>query len=165
MAKQRTIKQHNTLEEIHELLRKSIDNDFKLRLLVIEKIMANTTMATSEICDLFFINTKTLFRWLKWYNDGGLDKLRNGDGGKGSNAGKYQYDEEIFIALGKEIDNNQDQVWTLEKMQYFIEDQFGVKPTIQAIKYRVKGKYSYKSARPYPKQADRDELGRFKKTV
>ena len=163
MSRQRTIINHVSIEDIHALLGKSIDNDFKLRLLVIEKLISNPYMSTYDICKLFFINGKTMYRWLKWYNEGGLEKLKNGEGGKGSNAGHTIYDEEIFEALAKQIDENQDRVWTLNKMKEFIKDKFEVVITEQAIKYRLDGKYSYKSARPYPKQANRDELGRFKK--
>jgi len=48
-------------------------------------------------------------------------------------------------------------------MQLFIKEKFNVEPSIQVISYRLKGKYSYKSSRPYPYKVDRDKLGRFKK--
>ncbi len=61
------------------------------------------------------------------------------------------------------MDSNQEQVWTLEKMQLFIKEKFNIEPSIQVISYRLKGRYSYKSSRPYPYKVDRDKLGRFKK--
>ena len=163
MAKKIKIEEHYTLEEWQKLIPKNQDLEVRFRMLVIEKILSNPTISSKEICKIFYITNNTFFRWLKWYNEGGLDKLKNGTGGKGSNSRKVQYSEEIFIALGEEIEKNQEQIWTLEKMQIFIKEKFNVEPTLQIISYRLKGKYSYKSSRPYPYKADRDELGRFKK--
>jgi len=170
MARLRKITYHNSIEEIRVLLKKSISGDYKLRLLVIDKMMANPTMPTSELSKIFYINGVTLLKWLSWYNKGGLEKLKNGNGGKGTNGGApVIYDKKMFDALAKEIDENQDRVWTLEKMQQFLKNTFNLKddelPTLQAIYHRMKKEYSYKSSRPYPKQANRDDLGRFKKTV
>lgn len=170
MARLRKITYHNSLEEIRVLLKKSINGEYKLRLLALEKMMANPNMATSDVSKVFYLEKTTLLKWLKWYNEGGLEKLKNGNGGKGINSGVQTiYDKEMFDTLAKEIDEHQDMVWTLEKMQLFLKTTFKLTddqlPTIQAIRHRMKSEYSYKSSRPYPKQADRDQLGRFKKTV
>ena len=132
----------------------------------IEKILSNSNITSKQICKELFINNNTFFKWLKWYNDGGIDKLKAGDGGKGANGGvPVKFKDEIFEALKKEIDNNQETVWTLEKMQYFIKTTFDIEPpTIQAIRYRIKDTHSYKSSRPYPYKGDRNKLGQFKKT-
>lgn len=163
MAKRIKIENHYTLEEWQKLIPKNQNLDVRFKMLVIEKILNNPKISSKEICNIFYITGNTFFRWLKWYNDGGLEKLKTGDGGKGSNTRAIKYDDKIFEALGTEIDNNQEQVWTLDKMQLFIKEKFNVEPSIQVILYRIKGKYSYKSSRPYPYKADRDKLGRFKK--
>ena len=163
MAKRINIKNHYTLEQWQDLIPKNQNLDVRFKMLVIEKILSNPKISSKEICNIFFITGNTFFRWLKWYNEGGLEKLKVGDGGKGSNTRSIKYDDKIFEALGIEIDNNQEQVWTLDKMQLFIKEKFNVEPSIQVILYRLKGKYSYKSSRPYPYKADRDKLGRFKK--
>lgn len=170
MARLRKITYHNSLEEIRVILKKSINGEYKLRLLALEKMMANPNMATSDVSTVFYLEKTTLLKWLKWYNEGGLEKLKNGNGGKGINSGiQTIYDKKMFDALADAIDNKQDTVWTLEKMQLFLKETFNLEddqlPTIQAIRHRMKNEYSYKSSRPYPKQANRDQLGRFKKTV
>lgn len=169
MARLRKIINHNTIEEIQRLLKKSINGEYKLRLLALEKMMANPNMATSDVSAMFYLEKSTLLKWLKWYNEGGLEKLKNGNGGKGTSSGKKTiYEEKMFDELAKNIDENQDKVWTLEKMREFLRDKFELceeeLPSIQLIHHRMKKEYSYKSSRPYPKQANRDELGRFKKT-
>jgi transposase len=163
MAKRINIINHYTVKEWQELIPKNQNLDVRFKMLVIEKILSNPKISSKEICSIFYITGNTFFRWLKWYNEGGLEKLKVGDGGKGSNTRSIKYDDEIFEALGAEIDNNQEQVWTLDKMQLFIKEKFNVEPSIQVILYRLKGKYSYKSSRPYPYKANRDKLGRFKK--
>lgn len=165
MAKRLNIIKHHSLEEIQKVLLKSNDFEFSYRLLVIEKILNFPDISSKEICSSLFISPNTFFKWLKWYNEGGIERLKDGDGGRGCNSGAEQkYSDKVFEALKDEINKKQDTVWTLEKMQYFIKDTFNIEPpTLQAIYYRIKNTHSYKSSRPYPYKADRDKLGQFKK--
>lgn len=165
MAKRIKLEEYYSLEDWQKLIKKNQNLEVRFRMLVIERILSNPKISSKEICSQFYISTPTFFRWLKWYNEGGLERLITGDGGKGSNSSDNKiYSDEAFETLKKEIDENQDTVWTLEKMQYFLKDKFGIEPTIQAIRYRIKDTHSYKSSRPYPHKGDRDKLGRFKKT-
>ncbi len=165
MAKKIKLIKHDSLEEWHEKIQKIRNNEHKLRMLVIEKILANPSITGKEIQKSFFISPATMYSWISWYNEGGLDKLKIGNGGRGiKSKDKKIYSDEVFEVLKKEIDKNQDKVWTLNKMQYFLEKKFDIKPTPQAIRYRIKDTYSYKSSRPYPYKGDRDKMGRFKKT-
>jgi len=164
MAKTVNIVKHNSLQDLQKTIKQTKNLELKYRLLVIEKLLANPTMSSKQICKELFIDKNTFFKWLKWYNEGGIEKLKSGEGGKGFKGGSpKKYSDEAFEALKKEIDKNQDRVWTLEKMQYFLKEKFNLEPTLQAIRYRIKDTYSYKSSRPYPYKANRDELGRFKK--
>ena len=164
MAKTIKIIKHDTLEEWREKIRKIRNNEQKLKMLVIEKILSNPQVSGKHLQETFLISPATMFSWIAQYNEGGADKLKEGNGKRGSGKGNIKTDEEVYESLGNEIDNNQEQVWTLEKMQHFIKEKFDIKPTIQAIHYRIKDKYSYKSSRPYPYKADRNKLGQFKKT-
>jgi transposase len=166
MAKRINIIHHDTLEDFHKIITKTQNLELRYRLLAIEKVLADATISSKQICKDLFINTNTFFKWLKWYNEGGIEKLKKGEGGKGFNGGvPKKYSDEAFEALKIEINENQDMVWTLEKMQYFLKEKFNLEPTIQAIRYRIKETHSYKSSRPYPYKGDRDKLGRFKKTL
>jgi transposase len=165
MAKRIHINDYYSLKEWQKLIKKNQNLDVRFRMLIIERVLANPKISSKEICAQFYISIPTFFRWLKWYNEGGLKKLIMGDGGKGSKSSdKKIYGDEVFEALKEEIDHRQDTVWTLEKMRYFLKEKFDIEPTIQAIRYRIKDTHSYKSSRPYPHKADRDKLGRFKKT-
>lgn len=165
MGRKLKIIKHNTINEFRKIIIKTQNMELRYRLLAIEKILSNPNNTSKSICSELFINNNTFFKWLKWYNEGGIDKLKRGDGGKGAKGGKPEkFDKKIFETLKKEIDENQEMVWTLEKMQYFIKNKFNIEPpTLQAIRYRIKNTHSYKSSRPYPHKADRDKLGQFKK--
>lgn len=170
MSRKIQISNHCSLKELRILLPKVQNLEIRFRMLIIERILSNPKISREEISKSFYISPDTLYRWLKWYNEGGLEKLKNGNGGKGINSGVQTiYDKKMFDALADEIDKKQDIVWTLEKMQLFLKETFNLEddqlPTIQAIRHRMKSEYSYKSSRPYPKQANRDQLGRFKKTA
>jgi transposase len=157
---------HDTVEEWRDKIRKIRSNEYKLKMLVIEKILADPNISGKYLQEMFLISPATMFNWIDWYNEGGLDKLKSGNGGRGSKGkGNKKFEDNVFEQLTQEIDKNQNKVWTLGKMQNFIKEKFKIEPTLQAIHYRLKGKYSYKSSRPYPYKADRNKLGQFKKTL
>lgn len=165
MAKRINVKNHYTLKEWQKLIVKNQNLDVRFRMLAIERVLANPDISSDEICLGLYISKQTFFRWIRWYNKGGLARLIVGEGSKGSkNKDRKIYSDEAFEGLKQEIDNNQDRVWTLEKMRYFLKDKFGIEPTLQGIRHRIKDTHSYKSSRPYPYKGDRDKLGRFKKT-
>ncbi len=163
MAKQIKIIKHDTAQEWRDKIRITRNNEHKLKMLVIYKILTNPEVSGKCLQETYLISPATMFSWIAQYNENGLEGLKKGGGEKGSGKGNKQADDEVYIALGKEIDNNQEQVWTLEKMQHFIKDKFDIEPTIPAIHYRIKDTHSYKSSRPYPSKANRNELEQFKK--
>ena len=164
MAKLIKLTPHYTHFEWQEKIRRIRNNEYKLKMLVIEKILANPKVSSKELQDIFIISKATLFRWVAQYNEGGLEGLKQDGRVSNKISGNKKVSDEVYEALGKEINDNQEQVWTLEKMQRFIKEKFDIEPTIQAIHYRIKNTHSYKSSRPYPSKADRNKLGQFKKT-
>ncbi len=164
MAKLIKLTSHYTHSQWQEKIRKIRNNEYKLKMLVIEKILANPKVSGKELQDIFIISKATLFNWVAQYNEAGMEGLKKDGRVSNKISGNKKASDEVYEALGEEIDNNQEQVWTLEKMQTFIKEKFDIEPTIQAIHYRIKDTHSYKSSRPYPSKADRNKLGQFKKT-
>lgn len=161
MSRKITIANHYTIEEWKELIPRNQDFGIRYRMLVIERILSNPTINSRDLCKEFYITPDTLFRWIKQYNKNGLEGLISA---KGFNSGRRKtYDDKIFDDLKNEIDKDNSIFWTLDKMQDYLKEKYNIKPTLQAIWYRIKDTHSHKSSRPYPKQANRDELGRFKK--
>lgn len=106
MSRKIQISNHYSLEELQVLLPKVQNLEMRFRMLVIERILSNPKISRDEICKSFYISPDTLYRWLRWYNEGGLEKLKNGNGGKGINSGiQTIYDKDMFDALANEIDN------------------------------------------------------------
>jgi transposase len=165
MAKLIKLNQQHSHEEWRDMIRKIRNNEYKLKMLVIEKIMANPKVSGKYLQEIFMISKATLFKWVSQYNKGGLEGLKQDGRFITKVSGNKQIKDEVYEALKKEIDDNQEQVWTLNKMQQFIKEKFDIEPTIQAIYYRIKKTHSYKSSRPYPSKADRNKLGQFKKTL
>jgi transposase len=122
MARQIKITKHDTPQEWREKIRIIRDNEHKLKMLVIYKILTTPNVSGKYLQETYLISPATMFSWIAQYNEGGLEGLKKGGGEKGSGRGNKQADDEIYRALGKEIDNNQEQVWTLEKMQHFIKE-------------------------------------------
>ena len=164
MAKLIKLTPHHTHKEWQEKIRRIRNNEYKLKMLVIEKILANPKISSKELQEIFMISKATVFKWVAQYNQEGLEGLKKDGRVSNNSAGNKKASDEVYETLGKEIDNNQEQVWTLKKMQSFIKEKFDIEPTIQAIRYRIRKTHSYKSSRPYPSKADRNELGQFKKT-
>jgi len=164
MAKLIKLTPHYTHAKWQEKIRRIRNNKYKLKMLVIEKILANPKISSKELQNMFIISKATLFAWVAQYNEGKLEGLKQDGRVSNKTSGNKKASDEVYEALGKEINEKQEQVWTLEKMQTFIKEKFDIEPTIQAIHYRIKNTHSYKSSRPYPSKADRNKLGQFKKT-
>ena len=163
MSKLIKLTPHNTHYEWQNKIRRIRNNEYKLKMLVIEKILANPKVSGKELQETFIISKATLFKWVAQYNEDELEGLKKDGRVSNKVSGNKKASDEVYETLGKEIDNNQEQVWTLEKMQTFIKEKFNLEPTIQAIHYRIKDTHSYKSSRPYSSKADRNKLGQFKK--
>lgn len=97
MAKRINVKNHYTLEEWQKLIVKNQNLDVRFRMLAIERVLANPDISSDEICLGLYISKQTFFRWLGWYNKGGLARLIAGEGGKGSkNKDRKIYSDEAL---------------------------------------------------------------------
>jgi len=130
---------HDTLEEWHEKIRKIRNNEHKLKMLVIEKIMEKPIISAKEVCDMFFISPRTMYSWINEYNSNGLEGLKaKKEKGRGSGKGRTKVDDEVFKRLKEEMLQNPQKKWTLKEQQTYIEEQSGEQITLQAIAYRMK---------------------------
>ena len=163
MAKLIKLTPHHTHLEWQEKIRKIRNNGYKLKMLVIEKILANPKVSSKELQDTFIISKATLFNWVAQYNESGMEGLKEDGRVSYKISGNKKVSDTVYEALVKEIDSKQEEVWTLKKMQIFIKKKFNIEPTIQAIHYRIKNKYSYKLSRSYLLKSDRNKMGQFKK--
>ena len=123
----------DTVEEWHKKIELVKDNGHKLKMLVIEKILSNPNVSRDEVLKTFFISKETMGKWIKQYNSNGLEGLiAKNPKGKGSGKGNKKYDDEVYVRLKEEMDKS-DKKWTLKEMQFYLDEEFGIKPTFPTI--------------------------------
>ncbi len=139
MAKKIHLEQHDTVEAWHEKIRNIRNNEHKLKMLVIEKILANPNVSAKEVQSTFFISPRTMYNWINQYNVNGLEGLKaKSSKGRGSGKGNKKVDDEVFVALKKAIEENPNKKWTGKEKEVYIKEQFDIEITEQAIAYRMK---------------------------
>ena len=139
MPKNINLKPHDTLEEWHDKIRRIRNNEHKLKMLVIEKILANPNIRGDEVQKIFFISPATMYSWIRQYNSNGLEGLKEGNSKKrGSGKGNKKYDDEIYVKLKEEMVNNPNKKWTGKEKERYIKEQFNIDISEQSIAYRMK---------------------------
>ncbi len=139
MPKKIHLIRHDTLEEWHNKIRAIRNNEHKLKMLVIEKIMANPTISAKEVQDMFFISPRTMYNWINEYNNNGLKGLKaKKEKGRGSGKGRTKVEDEVFKRLKEKMAQTPQKKWTLKEQQIYIEEQSGEQISLQAIAYRMK---------------------------
>lgn len=161
MAKAITIKEHNTLEEIEREIKTTRDGRYRLRLQAIHLVMQR--MHSAEIQSQLMISRPALFKWVKWYNEKGLDGILKVSLG-GRPEGNPKWDDSIFTALCAKLDL-MEEFFSIPKMKAWIEDTYKVSIPERTIHYRLRANgYTFKSSRPNPYKGDPDLQAAFKKT-
>ena len=136
MSKKIKLSQRYTKEQWHEEIRRIRNNEHKLKMLVIEKIISNPNISADEVQKTFFISPRTMYNWINQYNKDGLEGLKaKNPKGRGSGKGNSKVPDKIYIKLKEEMG---DEKWTLKEKQAYIEKLCGIKVTQQAIAYRMK---------------------------
>ena len=139
MPKNIKLEPHDTPEEWHDKIRKIRNNEHKLKMLVIEKILSNPTISADEVQRTFFISPRTMYNWINQYNENGLEGLKaKNSGGRGSGRGRTKVGDEVYERLKEEIAEHPERKWTLKLKQAYVLELCGVKVTEQAIAYRMK---------------------------
>ena len=139
MPKNINLKPHDTLDEWHVNIRNTRNNEHKLKMLVIEKIMSNPSISAKEVQDTFFISPRTMYNWINQYNENGLKGLiAKNQKGRGSGKGRTKVDDEVYEKLIEEIKQDSGKKWTLKDKSSYIEKVCGVKVSEQAVAYRMK---------------------------
>ncbi len=139
MPKNIKLKPHDTLEEWHDKIRKIRNNEHKLKMLVIEKILANSNISAKEVQDIFFISPRTMYNWINQYNENGLEGLKaKPTKGRGSGKGNLKVDDEVYVALKEEMAKDPTKKWTGKEKQQYIKEKFNIEVTQAGIAYRLK---------------------------
>lgn len=153
-----TIKDHDTVEELREKLRKASDEAYKTRLKAI--LLAKKGKKRYEIVEQLTVDAKSVTTWLARYNKRGTPALLSNKGGRPE--GNPKWDAALFEVLAQEIDKGG--YWSIPKMQEWLRIHHQKDIPEQTVWYRMdKLDYSYKSARPHPAQGNTERQEAFKK--
>lgn len=162
MAKLITIVRQHTEKELEHELKVTKDGRYRLRLHVILLVMQKCT--SDQIRSKLLVSKPALFKWVRWYNEKGLEGIREVSKG-GRKEGNPIWDDSIFQALFKKLDA-MEEFWSSPKMSIWIEETYKVKIPERTIRSRLKSNnYSFKSSRPNPYKGDPNLQAAFKKTV
>ena len=151
------VKEHHNIKELREEFKKSKNGRYSLRLQCI--IMAKEGIKAGEIEEKLLISADTYGKWIKRYNEKGLEGLKRKKREK-----QYQkWKDELYKELYEELDKNKG-YWTVKIMQKFIEEKHNVKIPEETIRRKIHQKgYSWKTSRPSPYKGDKERQEEFKK--
>ncbi len=139
MPKNINLIQHDTLEEWHDKIKLIRNNEHKLKMLVIEKIMSNPKISAKEVQETFFISPRLMYKWIGEYNSNGLEGLKaNPTKGRGSGKGNLKIADEVYISLKEEMAKDPTRKWTGKEKQQYIKEKFNIEVTQAGIAYRLK---------------------------
>jgi transposase len=162
MAKAITLNNQHTAEALKQEIKQTRDGRYRLRLQAIVLIKEGLTAQT--IAKQLMIGRDTFFRWVKWYNEKGLEGIRDVSKG-GRSDGNPKWDTALFTALFVELDK-MEEFWSVPKMQAWIEKEYDVVIPQRTIQNHLKKHgYSFKSSRPNPYKGDEKLQKHFKKVV
>jgi len=151
------VKDLHTIEELKREIRETKDGRYSLRLRCV--LLRKEGKSTKEIQESLLVSREFIARWIRRYNEKGLKALKYRHTGGRREIWGIKYFKELFEEL-----NKGEGVWTVKKMQKFIEDIHKVKIPEESIRRRLhKYRYSWKTSRPSPYKGDKEKQKEFKK--
>ncbi len=127
------------IEKWHKKIKEIKDNGVKLKMLVIEKIMANPNISAKEVQETFFISSTRMYEWIKEYNSKGLEGLKaKKPERRGSGKGNLKVSDEVYVTLKEEMAKDPTKKWTGKEKQQYIKEKFNIEVTQAGIAYRLK---------------------------
>ena len=151
------VKNLHTIEELKKEIRYTKDGRYSLRLRCV--LLRKEGKSTKEIQDSLLVSREFIARWIRRYNEKGLEALKYRHTGGKKEVWTIKYFKELF----EELEKNKE-VWTIKKMQKFIEDIHNVKIPQESIRRKLhKYEYPWKTSRPSPYKGDKEKQEEFKK--
>ncbi len=159
MAKKILLSERDSVAQLEQAIKKSVDEEQRTRIRAILALKEGAKQ--KEVSKRFVIHRETVGAWVSAYNEGGVDALRMSKGGRP--AGNPKWDGKIFEALARKIGKG-GQYWSVPLMREWIRKRFRVEIPENTVWYRVRDLgFSHKSARPHPYRGDRKRQAAFKK--
>ena len=135
LARIAQIRQDIPVESVRNAIKQTQDMRFRIRLMIIEKLLSEPDLSLQNIAELLIVNRETVAKCLSLFNDGGLKALMPKRAGRSD--GNPKYCSHIFSELVRTMKQEEEQ-WSLAQMQAFIKQRFSVHVPESTIYYRLK---------------------------
>jgi len=145
------IKDHLSMDEINKLI-SNLKIEFKLykRLLFLKSVKQGTPI--THAAKFIGVNRGTGFRWIKQYNENGLNGLIPKYGG-----GRPSFlSDEQFTEL-KEILSNSNENYSIHDVQILIKEKYGVEYSYKQVWEIVRKKFALNYSKPFPVYENKPE--------
>ncbi|MDR2033130.1 MAG: helix-turn-helix domain-containing protein [Helicobacteraceae bacterium] len=147
MSRVAAIRTDIPVSAIRRTIKNASDSAFRLRLMIIEKLLSEPDLSLQAVAESLIVNRETVTKCLRLFNQGGLDLLKPKRAGR--KEGNPKYDGEIFLELVKTLKKTKED-WSVYRMQDYIREQHEVTVPESTIYYRIAklgfGKRSRRSA-------------------
>ena len=161
------VAEHHTLDQLRRLARAESDPKMVIRLHAIA--LAKSGRTAPQVAEEAGYSRRCVQLWVRWYNDGGIELLRN-DGGQGrkptlSESERQEFKRRLDAGPVPEIDGG---VCTLRGMdvQRILQEEFGKVRCLSAV-YNLLHAIGYNDLLPRPQHKDADPAAQeaFKKSA
>ncbi|MDR2905089.1 MAG: helix-turn-helix domain-containing protein [Helicobacteraceae bacterium] len=129
-----TIRKDIPVGVIRRTIKNTNDGVFRLRLMIVEKLLSEPDMSLQAIAESLIVNRETVTKCLNLFNQGGLEMLRPKRAGR--KEGNPKYDSGIFSDLIRVLGESREE-WSVYKMQDYIRDRHEVTVPESTIYYRI----------------------------
>ncbi|MDR3163232.1 MAG: helix-turn-helix domain-containing protein [Helicobacteraceae bacterium] len=134
MSRMASIRNDIPVSVIRRTIKNTTDGIFRIRLMVVEKLLSNPHLSLQATANALFVNRETVTKCLKLFNQGGIDLLRPKRAGR--KEGNPKYDGEIFLELIRVLERNRGE-WSVYQMQDYIKERHEVVVPESTIYYRI----------------------------
>ncbi|MCV6609077.1 MAG: helix-turn-helix domain-containing protein [Campylobacterales bacterium] len=149
MSRIATVRDDISAKEIRKAIKSTSDGIFRLRLMIVEKLVAEPNLSLQKVAKALIVNRETVTKCLQLFNEGGIEALKPKQAGR--KEGNPKYDDSIFQKLIETL-KSQETPWSVYQMQNHIRHTYNIEIPESTIYYRLsKMGYSKKANNDYKK--------------
>ncbi len=146
MSRIATIREDISAAEIRRAIKSTNDGIFRLRLMIVEKLVSEPNLSLQKVAKALIVNRETVTKCLQLFNEGGIEALKPKPAGR--KEGNPKYDDSIFTKLIETL-QSQKTPWSVYQMQNHIKHTYHIEIPESTIYYRL-------SKMGYNKKANND---------
>jgi transposase len=156
---------HHNADQLRQLARREVSGRMAVRLLAVASAMQKAT--APQIAGEFAVSRRAVQDWVRWYNQGGMELLRD-EGGRGPKQPLSLSEQQQFKARLDAGPLPEDGVCTLRGLdiQRILKDEFGKVRCLSSV-YELLHRLGYNDLVPRPQHIEADPAAQdaFKKTL